>query len=53
MTVSSVPLEMDLKEIFQMGKKMSKLLTAELFLPFEIGNSLEYHGVVKVMQTDV
>lgn len=32
---------------------MSELLTAELFLLFETGNSLGYHGVVKVMQIDV
>lgn len=42
MTMSSVHLEIDLKEIFQMGNKMSKILTAELFLLFEMGSCSEY-----------
>ena len=35
MTISLADLETDLKEIFQMGNKKSKILTAELLMLFE------------------
>lgn len=54
MTMSSVHLEIDLKEIFQMGNKMSAIVTAELLLLFEMGSSSKNtNRAVKLMKIGV